>query len=105
MQLGKLNKKFQVLKLSQVPDGGGGYEDKLVPIKTVWGNLQPIMGREFWQAQQTQAQLSHKITIRYTKDIDRSHILSYNDRLFDIQYITNINEENRFLEVRVLERQ
>lgn len=103
-QAGNLNKKVKIMKLSQVQDGAGGYEDKLVEIKSVWANIQPVYGREFWQAQQVQAQISHKITIRYTKDIDRACIISLGKRLFDIQYITNVNEENRFLELRALER-
>ena len=103
--LGKFNRKLQIMKLSQVSDGGGGYEDKLLEIKTVWGNISPIKGKEYWQAQQSQASVTHEITIRYTKDIDASHILKYQDRLFDIQYMTSLREEDNYLEIRVLERQ
>jgi SPP1 family predicted phage head-tail adaptor len=102
---GKLNKRIQIMELAQISDGGGGYEDALVPVKTVWAHIQPVSGREYWQAQQAQAQISHKVTIRYTNVVNRSHVLSFNGKNYDIQYIINVDEANRFLEIYVLERQ
>jgi SPP1 family predicted phage head-tail adaptor len=102
---GKLNRKIQVMELAQISDGGGGYEDALTPVKTVWASINPVSGREYWQAQQAQAQISHKIIIRYTTELNRSNVLSFNGKNFDIQYIINVQESNRFLEIHVLERQ
>ncbi|MDT2284831.1 head-tail adaptor protein [Paenibacillus larvae] len=40
-------------------------------------------------------QKSHTLVmIRYRKDIDRSHVVSYSGRLFDIQHIINVDEAN-----------
>jgi SPP1 family predicted phage head-tail adaptor len=105
MNPGKLNRKIQIMELAQISDGGGGYEDALVPVKTVWASINPVSGREYWQAQQAQAQLSHKIIIRYMDGINRSHVLSFNGKNYDIQYIINIDEANSYLEINVLERQ
>ena len=105
MNPGKLDKKIDIMKNTQVSDGGGGYEDALVSIKKVWANIKPVSGREYFQSQQAQAQISHKVTIRYTDSVNRSHILQYQGRNFDIQYIVNVDEQNRFLEIQVLERQ
>lgn len=105
MNPGKLNRKVEIMELDKVSDGAGGYEDTFVPIKKVWANIRPIYGKEYYEAQQAQVQVSHKVTIRYTEDINRSHILSFNGKVYDIQYLLNIEEENRYLEIRVLERQ
>lgn len=105
MNPGKMNKRVEIMELAQISDGGGGYEDALVPVKKVWANINPVSGREYWQAQQAQAQISHKVTIRYLQDLNRSHVLSFNGKKYDIQYVINVNEENRFLEIQVLERQ
>lgn len=93
------------MELAQISDGGGGFDDALVPIKTVWANIRPVYGREKWQAQQAQAEISHKVTVRYSKDINRSHVLSFNGKNYDIQYVINVEESDRFLEMQVLERQ
>lgn len=104
-QPGKLNKRIEIKKLDEVSDGGGGYKNELVLIKKVWSNIQPLYGRELYQARQTQADVSHKVTIRFTKEVNRSHIVSFNGKNYDIQYLINVNEANRFLELHVLERQ
>lgn len=105
MDAGKLNRRVEVMQRSQVSDGSGGFEDALVLFKKVWSNIQPLSGREFWQAQQAQAEISHKVTIRYMKDVNRTHVLKFNDKEYDIQYIINVDEANRFLELHVRERQ
>lgn len=105
MNPGKLNKRVQIMKFDQISDGGGGFEEGLVPVKKVWANISPVSGREKWQAQQAQSEITHKVTIRYTEEVNRSHIISFNNKNFDIQYLINVDEENRFLEIQVLERQ
>lgn len=93
------------MEYGKIPDGGGGYEEGLVPIQKLWANIRPVYGREKWQAQQAQAEISHKVTIRYRKNINRSQVLSFNGKEHDIQYIINIGEKNKFLEIQVMERQ
>lgn len=105
INIGDINKRVQVMQSSQVKDGAGGFEKVLTPIRTVWANITPVQGREFWESQQTQARITHKIIIRYTKDINRTMVLVYDNRIFDIQFIINVEEKNRFLEIQALERQ
>lgn len=102
MNPGKLNKKIEIMELTQVSDGSGGYENILTSVMTVWANIRPVFGREKWQAQ---AEISHKVIVRYSPKINRAQVISYNNKIYDIQYLININEENRFLEIQVLERQ
>lgn len=92
------------MNLSQSSDGGGGYDNVLTTFKTVWAYITPLQGREFWQAKQSGSQVSHRVVIRYTPDITRSHVISFNGKYYDIQFIFNVNEEYRFLELHVLER-
>jgi len=50
-------------------------------IATVRASVEPLSGREFFEAQQTKAGLSHRVTIRQSTDVDS---LSAKDRvLFD----------------------
>lgn len=105
MNPGKLNRKVEIMELTKVPDGSGGYEDAFLPIKKVWANIKPIYGKEYYEAQQAQAQISHRITIRYNSVVNRAHIISFDNKLYDIQYLLDIEEEHKFLEIRVLERQ
>ncbi|AVF25093.1 putative phage head-tail adaptor [Paenibacillus larvae subsp. larvae] len=101
---GKLNKRITIKKHEPTPDGAGGYDDGFSDVVTVWANIRPLRGREYWQSQQTQAEVTHSIMIRYRKDIDRSHVVSYGGRLFDIQHIINVDEANRTLILHCVEK-
>ncbi|MDT2277698.1 phage head closure protein, partial [Paenibacillus larvae] len=106
MNPGKLNKRITIKKHEPLPDGAGGYEDDdgLADVATIWANIRPLRGREYWQSQQTQAEVTHSIMIRYRKDIDRSHVVNYSGRLFDIQHIINVDEANRTLILHCVEK-
>ncbi|MDT2306340.1 head-tail adaptor protein [Paenibacillus larvae] len=53
MNPGKLNKRITIKKPSPNPDGVGGYDDGLADVATIWANIRPPRGREYWQSQQT----------------------------------------------------
>ena len=104
MNPGNLNSRIEIVKEDKISDGSGGYEIGFTPLRTVWGNIKSVGGRERILAMQAQAEITHKITIRYTEDLKKSHLISFNKNLYDIQYIVNIDEENKFLEISVLRR-
>lgn len=43
-----------------------GYE----PFDVIWGNVKPLVGREFFAAQQVQAEVTTEILIRYRPGIN-----------------------------------
>ncbi|WHZ33213.1 phage head closure protein (plasmid) [Desemzia incerta] len=105
MNPGKLNRKIEVLAADQVSDGAGGFLDVFITIKNLWGSIKSVNGKERIEARQAQAEISHKVTIRYDSKINHSHLLAFNGYKYDIQYIVNINDENRFMELAVLRRE
>lgn len=101
---GRLNKKISIKKEVSISDGGGGQKTDYELIANTWASINTLSGREFWQAQQMQAEVSHKVTIRYRKEIERTQVVFYGERKFDIQYIFNPEEANLKLEMYCLER-
>lgn len=101
---GKLKRRVSFVELTQVSDGGGGYEDSITELFSVRAYIHPLTGREYFSNQQTDASVTHKITIRYKSDVKQSQVISYNGKLFDIQYILDVDEDHRFLELHTLER-
>ncbi len=110
MNPGKLNKRIKILEYAEIEDGAGGYLDDWEnevgwnEITTVWANINPLSGRDLIMAQQAMAEITHKITIRYNFKIKSSHIIVYNSRRFEIQYIRNIQEKNTYLEILCVEK-
>lgn len=71
-------------------------------LNTVRANLKPLNGKEEFNIQ-IKNTVTHKITIRYT-NITPKDRLTFNSRIFDIQYVLNINEENEELQILAEEK-
>lgn len=110
MNPGSLNKRIKILKFNEVPDGAGGYLDNWqtgegwLELATVWASVNPLRGRELFQAQQAQSEISHKVIIRHREGIDSSQIIVLNNRRLDISYVINPGEKNQYLELMCVER-
>ena len=78
-------------------------------FKTVWAKVNNLFGKEFIEAQKVNPNISKKIIIRYIKDLDMSinpntckdYKVSYKGISYNILYIDNIKEENKFMELMV----
>jgi SPP1 family predicted phage head-tail adaptor len=99
---GQLNKRVEFYDRTQVSDNAGGFEDGLKLVKEVWANISPVSGREFYQAQAAQVEISHKITIRYSQLFNRTQIIKHDGRTFEIQF--GIEHDKRFIEFHCIER-
>lgn len=61
-------------------DRESGWQD----FAEVWGDIRPLRGREYYAAQQVNAELTAEIEIRYRSDITSKMRVVYNSRVFDI---------------------
>lgn len=60
---------------------------------TMWAAIDPISGREFYAAEQSQSEVSHKIRCRYRTGLDTAMRITYGKRRFKI--ISLIDWEDR----------
>ncbi len=69
-------------------------------IKTVWASVEPLSGRELFIAQQVQAQVTHKVRVRYTKEVALSpkRRFLFGDRKLSIDSVANADERNVYLD-------
>lgn len=99
------NKRIELLKLEKEDNKvGGARNEQWVHQQTVWANIHTFGGNERFELSQSVAELTHRIVIRYRKDMDRKMRMKYRDREFEIDYIVNLEEANRFLILHVVER-
>lgn len=73
-------------------------------IGTMRASIEPLRGREMLQAQQVNAETTHRIRARHRKDIRTSDRLTKDGRVFEIESILNVDERNRELEIMAIER-
>jgi len=62
---GNLNQRITLQQRAATQDGLGQAAGVWQDVATVWGRAQPLRGREFFAAGQTQAAAEVKFTIRY----------------------------------------
>jgi len=101
MQAGDLRNRITIERLSApTQDAFGEPIETWSEMLTRWADVTPLEGREFFQAQQTQTAVDHRIRIRY--DAEAAQItpvmrVRYNAKLFDIQSVINHEERNEEL--------
>lgn len=97
MNAGELRHRV-ILQAKTVTRGNYG-EEVIVwrDIATIWAKIEPLSGREYFQSQQMQSEISHKITIRYREDVKADWQMVYGTRIFNILSVMNTEERKREL--------
>ncbi len=72
---------------------------KISPVKPL-----TLKGGEYLDDQKSKPQLVYKITTRYRPDINKSMLIKYGSRTFQIIGILNFDEGNTFLDIECIEK-
>ena len=67
-----------------VADGAGGATSTWSLVATLWANVQPGNGREFWEQKKVTPTLSHLIELRYYAGVTPTMRFVYGERVFKI---------------------
>jgi SPP1 family predicted phage head-tail adaptor len=66
LDIGPLRHRLQVQRLgTPTPDAFGALTQNWGVIATRWGRVEPLSGRELFAARQVQADVTHRVTMRY----------------------------------------
>ena len=84
MNIGKLNRRVEILQFFKDRDEYGGEIGEWKTVAKVWAAISPVSGTEQMFAQQVTAEAVVKITIRYLPWLDVMHRIRYGERLFEI---------------------
>ena len=68
-------------------------------VCTVWANIKPIAGEEYYKAETIDSELTHRIIMRYRKGITPDMRVVYKGRIFYIQSVINDYERNVSLQL------
>lgn len=63
----------------------------------LWAAIEPISGREFYAAEQSQSEVSHKIRCRYCTGLDTAMRITYGKRRFKIVSLIDWEERHESL--------
>ena len=76
------------------PQAAGPYT-----VEVVLGSVEPLSGRELWVARQSQPDVSHRVRIRYRRDLAPGDVLEHDGRKLRVLSVLDPAERHRMLEL------
>ena len=99
MNAGSLRHRFAIKTAQETTDSFGVTVETPITFATVWASIEPLSGRELFQAQQVQAEVTHRVRMRYLAGVTAKMKGYYGTREFQILSVANRDERNRELEI------
>jgi len=97
MRAGLLRHQVTIQTRTDIRDGKGTAVETWSDVTTVWGSIEPLQGKEYYDAHRENADITHRARIRYRPGVTRENRLLYGSRIFDIEAVLNPDERNREL--------
>lgn len=95
MRAGELRHRITIQQLIETRNELGEIiEQSWQDFATVWAAVEPLNGREYFNSQQINAEITTRIRIRYRAGIKPNMRVVYGERIFDIQSVIDIEERH-----------
>lgn len=72
--------------------------------ESIFAQIEPLRGQQLLQYSQVNAELTHRIIIRYTSNATPEKRIKFGTRIFDISVVRNIEERNVYQELLCKEK-
>ena len=95
MRAGTLRKQIIIQQASEANDSHGQPIKTWSAYLTVSASVQPLKGREYFDAAQVNAETTTKFIIRHRLGITQKMRISYDSKIYNIESIINVGERNR----------
>ena len=97
-----MDKRITVEQLSDARNSFGEPVPTWTVVKTVWASIEPISGKEFFQARQEQSEVTHRIKTK-ASGITPDMRVKYGSRIFTIMAVINEGERGAMFTVMAKE--
>lgn len=99
MNIGKLRHRITLQKQINAQNDYGAFVTQWQDIATVWAEIKPLSGREYFSAQQVQSEVTTQIWLRYRNDIEPTMRVTHNGKHYDIISVLNHQGRNKALQL------
>lgn len=101
---GKYNRKIQIVKITKTKDSAGFSVDSQEVILTTWAEVKTTRGFTLISQGSDFEKAFTNFTIRYpVTEINRDMLILFRGKIYEIQYLNNINEASVELEIQAKE--
>ncbi|MGC6407561.1 phage head closure protein [Bisgaard Taxon 45] len=104
MNIGKLRHRITLQKQVNTLNEYGATVTKWGKVATIWAEIKPLAGREYFSAQQVQSEITTQIFIRYLPGVLPTMRVKFGSRFFEIISVINANERNIYLQLMCKEK-
>lgn len=94
MRIGKLRHRITIEQADETQNLDGSVVESWSCYATVQASIEPISGREYIAAQSTQADVTHRISLRCLGGIIPKMRVNFGGRIFEILSVINVGERN-----------
>lgn len=98
IDVGRLNKRITFITYTEQTNEYYQTIQVETDYKTVWASVEPVSGREYYEAQRIRSEMTYKIFTRYFPDITQDMLIRYKDRIFRIESVINYREGREMLQ-------
>lgn len=95
MRAGDLKDVITLQSNAPTQDAGGAPVDAWTDVATVRAAIEPLAGREFFDAARVVADISHRIRIRYRAGVTEAMRVVENGRTFDIEAVLEVERRRQ----------
>jgi SPP1 family predicted phage head-tail adaptor len=100
---GEFRHRVDVQSKTEGRDAHGGFTESWSTDATRWAMVKPLVGREFTESNQTDARVTHRVTMRFYDGLTEDMRLLFGARVFGITSVRNIDERDALTVVMCLE--
>ncbi|ACL19514.1 phage head-tail adaptor [Desulfitobacterium hafniense DCB-2] len=103
MNAGDLRKRITLQVLSDKTTNENGFplpeDERYQDHVTIWAAVYPLKGSEFWTAKTTYNKNVVKFICRYIPGVNADMQIKYNNRIFDIIGVIDVDERHKWLQI------
>jgi SPP1 family predicted phage head-tail adaptor len=97
MRIGDLRHRVVLRQKEITEDELKQQSETWVNVATIWADVEPLSGREYFAAKQVNAEVSVRITIRYRKGVTPDMRPVFGNRTFEVLSVINPKERCEML--------
>ena len=90
MQIGRLDRRIVIEVNTPTRSPSGEKVDSWATLATVWAEVRPLRGKEFFDAAAVQSEIDTKFRIRFRSDLTTKMRINYDGNLYDIHSIAEL---------------
>jgi len=94
MRAGVMRQRVAIEQATESRDAHGGVTRTWTAYATRWASIEPMQGRELFEAQQVKSNVTHKVRLRHLDGITESMVVKHLSRTLNIESIINTHERN-----------